>query len=152
MSETARRPALAIPALGPVYDALSAYADPLLRITCGLMLIPHGWGKLFQGGVARTAKGMAAQGLEPAMFWAWYIGSLEFFGGIMLAIGLLTRPVAALVVGFMAVAAFHVHSANGFLWINRGFEYPLFWGIVALIVLVRGGGKWSVDARIGKEV
>lgn len=152
MRESATKPARVIPALGPVYDALSSYADPLLRIACGLMLVPHGWGKLFRGGVAGTAKGLAALGLEPAIFWAWYIGILEVFGGLMLALGLLTRPVAALVAGFMFVAAFYAHWGNGFFWINRGYEYPLFWGIVALVILVRGGGKWSLDARIGKEV
>lgn len=140
-----------IPALGPVYESLSPYAYPLVRFTCGIILVPHGYAKLFEGGVANTAKGMAAAGLEPALLLAWYIGCLEFFGGILLAIGLLTRPVAALVVGFMAVAAFHVHWANGFFWINKGYEFPLFWGLIAVAILIRGGGALSLDRRIGKE-
>jgi putative oxidoreductase len=52
----------------------------------------------------------------------------------------------------MAVAAFHVHWPYGFLWINRGYEYPLFWGLVALAILIEGGGALSVDRRIGKEI
>ncbi len=147
----ASAPKRIIPALGPIYDSLSCYAYPLIRFTCGIMLVPHGYRKLFQGGVANTAKGMAAMGLEPATFLAWYIGCLEVFGGIMLAIGLLTRPVAALVVGFMAVAAFHVHWANGYFWINKGYEVPLFWGLVAVAILIRGGGALSVYRRLGKE-
>ncbi len=48
---------------------------------------------------------------------------------MLLALGLFTRPIAVLVVGFMAVSAYYVHAANGFLWIKGGFEYPLFWGL-----------------------
>ncbi|MSO92694.1 MAG: DoxX family protein [Rhodospirillales bacterium] len=150
--QTSQTPKRIIPALGSIYDSFSCYSYPLIRFTCGILLVPHGYRKLFQGGIPNTAKGMAAMGLEPATFFAWYIGSLEFFGGIMLAIGLLTRPVAALVVGFMAVAAFHVHWANGFYWINKGYEVPLFWGLVTLAILIRGGGNLSLDKRIGKEL
>ena len=78
----------------------------------GFFFLPHGMQKLFGfwgGDIAKTAEGFAKQGLNPSLFWAYYIGSLEFFGGICLILGLLTRPVAALFVGFMFVAAFHVH-------------------------------------------
>lgn len=141
-----------IPALGGVYDSLAFFSYPLIRFTAGIMLVPHGYAKLFLGGVASAAKGMAAAGLEPALFLAWYIGGLEFFGGILLAVGLLTRPVAALVLGFMAVAVVHVHWGNGFFWFNKGYEYPLFWGLVALAIMIRGGGNLSLDKRIGKEI
>ena len=59
--------------------------------------------------------------------------------------------VAVLVVGFMAVSAYYVHAANGFLWIKGGFEYPLFWGLVALAIAVRGGGPKSLDARMKRQ-
>jgi len=52
------------------------------------------------------------------------------------------------VVGFMVVSAYYVHAANGFLWIKGGFEYPLFWGLVALAIAVRGGGPMLLDARM----
>jgi putative oxidoreductase len=118
-------PRYLVPALGGIYAVLSPYSWPLVRVATGLFFVPHGMQKLFGfwgGDLTRTAEGFAKQGLEPAMFWATYIGNLEFFGGILLAIGLLTRPVAALFCGFMAVAAFHVHVKVGWFWTGRGLE------------------------------
>ncbi len=151
-TETTNVPRLFIPALGPLYERFTPYTWPLIRVTAGLMLVPHGWGKLFtEGGVDRMAGGLAKMGLEPAYPLALYIALLEFLGGLMLALGLFTRVVAALVVGFMAVAAFYVHWGIGFLWIQKGFEYPLFWGLVCIAIAIRGGGPMSLDAKMGRE-
>ncbi|MGD8709115.1 MAG: DoxX family protein [Ectothiorhodospiraceae bacterium] len=147
-----RTPDRIIPALGTIYDGLSPYAYPLIRFIAGAALIPHGWQKLVQGGVGGTAQFMASVGIEPAMFFAWYIGCLELFGGTLLAVGLLTRVWAIQVVGFMAVAAIHVHSNFGYYWTDKGFEYPMFWGVVAFAILIRGGGRLSLDRLIGKEI
>ena len=144
-------PKLFIPALGPLYAKLEPLAWPLIRVTAGLMLVPHGYMKLFVGGVGKTAAGFAKMGLEPAYPLALYIALLEFVGGIMLALGLFTRAVAVLVIGFMAVAVLHVHMKNGFLWTAGGYEYPLFWGLVCLAIAIRGGGPLSLDAKIGRE-
>ena len=153
MAETndAATPRLFIPALGGLYDRLEPYTWPLIRMTAGLMLVPHGWGKIFGGGLEGTAGFMAKVGLEPAYPLALYIALLELVGGVLLALGLFTRLIAALVIGFMMVAAFYVHLGNGFLWINRGFEYPLFWGLVCAAIVIRGGGPMSLDAKIGRE-
>jgi putative oxidoreductase len=107
--------------------------------------------KLFADALAGTVPGMGRMGLEPAYPLAVYIALLELVGGTLLALGYLTRLVAIQVIGFMVVAAFYVHLGNGFLWIKGGYEYPLFWGIVALAILFRGGGPLSVDRLIGKE-
>lgn len=131
-------------------DLLSPLAEPALRITVGLLLIPHGWGKLFGGGLAGTAEFFASVGYEPAYVLALAVGLLEVFGGLMLALGLLTRPVAVAVAVFMANAVIF-HSANGFLWTQGGYEYPLMWGVAALFFAVRGGGRFSLDAKIGRE-
>ncbi len=145
-----------IPALGALYARTPNLAEPLIRATVGLLLMPHGAQKLFGwfGGYGLEATGgffAEKLGLEPGMFWASLVGGVEFFGGLMLAIGLLTRPVAAAVVVLMAVAVFQVHLGNGFFWTNGGFEYPLMWGLIAFAFVLRGGGAWSVDARIGRE-
>lgn len=79
-------------------------------------------------------------------------GVIEFFGGALLAVGLATRAAAALVVGMMAVAILHVHLANGYFWTDRGYEYPLMWGVLALSFVFRGGGRYSLDAAIGREL
>lgn len=151
MREATQEPRLIIPGLDGLYRAVSELAYPLVRFTAGVMLIPHGWGKILAGGLPNTAASFAKLGLEPAYVLATYIGLLELVGGMLLAVGLLTRLVAIQVIGFMAVATFYVHWGNGFLWIKGGYEYPLFWGLVALAILFRGGGPLSVDRAIGRE-
>jgi putative oxidoreductase len=51
----------------------------------------------------------------------------------------------------MAVAVVTVHLPAGFFWTNGGYEYPLFWGLVALSFVLRGGGRYSLDGIIGRE-
>ena len=144
-----------IPALRALTDALSPLAEPALRIATGLLLVPHGAQKLFGlfGGYGLTATGQffATKLGLPASF-ALLAGLIEFVGGLMLAAGLLTRPVAALVAGVMAVAAFGVHLPNGFFWTAGGFEYPLLWGVAALYFALRGGGRYSLDAVGGRDL
>lgn len=143
-----------IPPFARVADLLSPFATPLLRVTAGLLLMPHGAQKLFGwfGGYGLDATGQffAAKLGLPASF-ALLAGLIEFAGGLALALGFLTRPVAALVAGVMAVAVVQVHLPAGFFWTSGGFEYPLLWGVVALFFVVRGGGRLSVDALIGRE-
>lgn len=144
-----------IPALAAITNALSPLAEPLVRVTIGLMLVPHGAQKLFGwfGGYGVEATGQffsAKLGLPASL--ALMAGLIEFFGGLMLAVGLLTRPVAALVFGMMAFAVIMVHIPAGYFWTDGGFEYPLMWGLVALSYVIRGGGRYSVDALIAREI
>jgi putative oxidoreductase len=153
--QTADRPSYLVPALGSVYTALDAYSWPLVRAATGFFFLPHGMQKLFGfwgGDIARTAENFAKEGLNPSMFWAYYIRCLEFFGGICLILGLLTRPVAALFAGFMFVGAFHVHMPIGWFWPNRGMEVPLYLLLICLAILIRGGGPLSLDRRLGREI
>ncbi len=144
-----------VPAFEAITDALSPFAEPLVRVAAGLMLMPHGAQKLFGWfggyGVDATGQFFATKLGLPASL-ALVAGLIEFFGGFMLAVGFLTRPVAALVFGMMAVAVVQVHLPAGYFWTNGGFEYPLLWGIVALSFAIRGGGRHSVDALIGREI
>lgn len=144
-----------IPAIGALTNALSPFAEPMVRVTAGLLLVPHGAQKLFGAfggyGLDATGQFFAAKLGLPASF-ALLAGLIEFVGGLMLAAGLLTRAVAALVFGVMFVAVFLVHLNAGFFWSAGGYEYPLMWGIVALAFVIRGGGRYSVDAAIGREL
>ena len=145
-----------IPAFAPLYRSLSRFADPLSRAAVGLLLMPHGAQKLFGWfggyGLEGTAGFFAGNlGLEPGFFWAGLVGGVEFFGGLFLAVGFLTRPVAAAIAILMAVAMFRVHLGNGFFWTDGGYEYPLMWGLLALGYVLRGGGGTSIDGRIGRE-
>jgi len=143
-----------VPAFASLAAALSPFAEPLLRVTAGLLLVPHGAQKLFGWfggyGVDATGQFFAAKLGLPASL-ALVAGLIEFAGGLALAFGLLTRPVAALVAGLMAVAVVHVHLPAGFFWTSGGYEYPLLWAIVALVFVIRGGGRYSLDALIGRE-
>ena len=81
---------------------------------------------------------------------AYWIGILEFFGGLMLALGLFTRIVGAMIAIEMAVISFVVLWPN-WEWSHRGMEYPLMMGIFALAMSFRGGGRYSLDRMIGRE-
>lgn len=144
-------PKRVLPFLTPITDTLSPLAEPVLRATVGALLIPHGYAKLLDGGLQGTADFFAGVGFEPAYPLALAVAMLEFGGGILLVLGLLTRPVAVAVAVFMATAVLF-HSANGFMWTAGGFEYPLMWMIAALFFAVRGGGRFSLDRALGREV
>jgi putative oxidoreductase len=147
-------PRLYIPALGGIYDSLREYAEPILRIALGAVLIPHGCQKLFGmfGGMGLNANAALFQklGYSPGMFWGTLVGLTEFVGGILLVIGLFTRFAAAAVVIFM-LTAIHFTSAKGFFWSAGGMEYPILIGIVALYFLIRGGGPYSLDHQVLKR-
>ena len=142
---------LFIPALAGLYDRLSGFTYPLVRVIAGLWLMPHGAQKLFGGNAEGFAGYFAKIGIEPALPLVYLAGSVEFFGGFLLAIGLLTRPAAVAVCVLLFVAIFKVHMANGFFITNGGYEYAMMWMFLSLSIAIRGGGPLSVDARLGKE-
>jgi putative oxidoreductase len=72
--------------------------------------------------------------------------------GLCLAFGLLTRVAAGPILVFLIVAIVIYHWDFGYNWESRGIEFPLFWALVVFHFLVRGGGPWSVDALIGREI
>ena len=139
-----------IRALDPIYDALEPLAYPLIRFIAGVMMIPHGYAKVF-GGIEGTTKFFASVGLEPALILAWYVGLLELVGGICVALGLLTRLMSAQMIGLLAVATFYIHLPSGFIWVKGGFEYPLFWMVVMVAITIKGGEKLSLDNLMAKE-
>ncbi len=156
MTNDSTRTRLIVPALGPLHANLSRWSYPLIRAATGLMLVPHGAQKLFGwfgGHGLEGTGGFFAQnlGLEPGVFWAALVGGTEFFGGLCLALGFLTRPVAVGVTIIMAVAILTVHLPNGFFWDQSGYEYPLLWGLVALAIAFKGGAEMSLDRAIGRE-
>lgn len=153
MSDERAAPRPMLPGLAGLYRSLAPYSYSFMRFCVGALLVPHGYVKLFGGGaVALATAAFAKWGLPAPLVWGYWIGLLEFAGGIMLAIGLFTRPVALLIAIEMAVAIVAVHWANGFFWLAKGFEYPLLWGLLALAIVFRGGDRLSVDRAIGREI
>jgi putative oxidoreductase len=147
--------ALFIEQMAPLYRRLNIPADALLRFAVGGFLVPHGAQKLFGwfGGYGLEATGQffsGTLGFANGYLAALASGSVEFFGGIMLAVGLLTR-VSAAAVATLLLVALSFHTPNGFFWTDGGFEYPLLWSLLALYFWVKGGGSLSLDRLIGRE-
>jgi putative oxidoreductase len=153
MTEATSR--LYVPALGAIYSAVNGYAEPILRIVLGGILIPHGCQKLFGWFGGMGFSGNAALfdrvGFTPGIFWGTLVGCTELIGGILLVCGLFTRFAAAAVLIFM-LTAMKFTSAKGFFWTNGGMEYSLLIGACALFFLIRGGGHCSLDRAIGREI
>ena len=147
---------LYIPALGRFYDAANGCAEKMLRMVLGAILIPHGMQKLFGAfggmGLAANAQLFDRLGYHPGMFWGTLVGLTEFVGGILLVIGLFTRFAALAVTIFMLNAIYVTSKAGGFFWTNRGSEFSILILAVAVFFLIRGGGGWSVDQKLGREL
>ncbi|MBC2803969.1 DoxX family protein (plasmid) [Rhizobium ruizarguesonis] len=124
------------------FERLSAYRPyglAALRIITALLFIEHGTMKLF----AFPAAQMAGS-LPPLMLFA---ALLELIGGILILVGLLTRPVAFLLAGEMAVAYFMAHAPNSFFpAVNQGDAAILFC-FVFLYLFFSGPGAFAVDNR-----
>ena len=150
MAANIDRNRLHVPAAAALYENLAPLSYTLIRVALGLILIPHGFSKLFLNDAAAASRNFVNFGWAYPLAWAYFIGALEFFGGIMLAVGLFTRVVAAAIAIEMAVISFAVLWPN-WSWGRRGMEYALFMGIVALAIFFRGGGRWSLDNLMRKE-
>jgi putative oxidoreductase len=150
---TAPRPY--VPAFSGIYAAFDPIALPLLRLTMGLILVPHGCQKLFGwfGGLGfeKFTEIFDKIGWHPAVFWVALVALTESVGGLMLAFGFLTRFAAAAILIFMLNAVWAT-SAKGFFWAQGGMEYPILIGVVALVFLIKGGGRYSIDHALGKEL
>ncbi len=128
-------------------DRFRPLAVLIARIVLGVIILVHGWHKIFpRGSLYNFAQTVAHLGLP---YWLGYVAAFtEFFGGILLILGLLI-PVAALGVAIdMAVAVLKVHLHHG-LTGPQGFELPLALFALALLVLSSGSGHLAVDSRLG---
>jgi len=125
------------------------YAALVLRVPVGIILAGHGAQKLFGWfggyGLEGTGQWMASIGLEPGHLMALLAGSAEFFGGLALILGLLTRPAAIVAAFTMLVAIFSVHIGNGLFLANNGYEYGLSLLAVTVALAIQGAGYFSID-------
>ena len=133
----------------------AGHDDIPLRLTAGIIYSAHGAQKLFGwfggNGLEGTGQWMGSIGLNPGWLMAALAGSAEFFGGLLLILGLLTRPAAVITAFTMVVAIFTVHIGNGLFMANNGYEFGLaLFGISAALAL-RGAGSLSVDRLITRH-
>ena len=152
---SAQEPKPIIRPLGAVYDQSRDVSWLLVRLTAGGFLLIHGLQKLTGTTIAAfAANSLARRGIEPALPLAYLVYFMETIGALGIMLGLFTRLFAAMaVVHFIIIIAF-AQWATGFPW-NRpggGWEYPAFWGLIIVAILIRGGGPYSLDRRIGREL
>lgn len=146
-------PQALIPLLRPIYARCSPFTYPLIRVSAGLLLVPHGGQKLFGwfgANPERIAAAFSKIGFEPGWLWVMAAGSAEFLCGLLIAIGFLTRP-AALGATILLAVAVKVQSPFGWFWTAGGIEFALFWAVVTFAIALHGGGRFSLDGVIGKE-
>ena len=143
---------LIAPGLRGFYDSFADIAYTLMRVVIGYIFFMHGWAKVTGPGAAGIAAYMAKNGLEPGVAFAYAAIFLETVGAVCIAIGLFTRFFAAAAAIEMAIAFIFVHGPKGFAAGQGGFEYVLLLGIVFLAIAIRGGGPYSVDRVIGREL
>jgi len=143
---------LLYPGLTGFYEAMLPIAATLVRIVVGIMFLMHVSTKFKLGADVVAANVFAKNGLEPALMWAYVIMFLESVGGVCLIIGLFTRFFAAALAIEMLVALLVVHLSRGYAASGGGYEYVLLIGAACFLIAIRGGGPYSVDRFIGKEL
>jgi putative oxidoreductase len=149
---TAGETKLLFPGLAGFYESWRDIAYTLVRVVVGYVLLMHGWVKVGTYGLAGVSGFMAKSGLEPATAFAVAVMFLETVGAICIILGLFTRFFAAALAIEFLIGLLAVHLKSGFDVSKGGFEYILLLGIVMFAIAIRGGGPYSVDRMIGKEL
>lgn len=122
-----------------ITQRLSVHAYALMRFVTGLLILWHGSSKLL---------GFPKEASDAAPWHITYIaGPIELVGGILVMVGLFTRPAAFLCSGLMAFAYWMAHGwGNSLFPLLNGGELAALYCFVFLFILAHGGGKWSIDA------
>jgi putative oxidoreductase len=144
---------LIFPGLAGLYQSVAPYSYAIIRFAAGAAVVYHGYLKLFAGLVGAVAQNVIVPlGLPAPMAWAYFLGILEFFGGALLAVGLLTRPIALMFTIQMVIVTYW-HAGNGYMFTSPrgGWEYPALLLILYFAIFFRGGGRCSIDRMIGKQ-
>ena len=142
---------LIFPGLAGFYNSFGEIAYALMRVIIGYNLFMHGWVK-FNNGFAGVTGYMTKTGLLPGEVFAGAAMFLETVGAACIVLGLFTRFFAAALAIELGIAFLIVHFKAGFPVGKGGYEYVLLLGIVLFAIAIRGGGPYSVDRMIGKEL
>lgn len=133
-------------------ETYPTWATLPLRIALGLVFIAHGAQKVFgawggPGWAKFTSFSPPFSWMQPASFWMSAAAVSELVGGVLVLLGLLTRLGALMIVPVMLVAIVGVHWSEGF-FAPRGIEFAFTLLMIALALVVAGGGRGSVDAML----
>jgi len=143
-----RHQQLLFPTFAGVYAMLANLSVLVMRVTAGVLLMTHGWPKIQDP--FKNAGMVESLGFVPGTLWSALLAGTEFFGGLLLAIGFLTRPAA---VGATIVLLVTVY----FHWIVKseglaGSEKSLLWAAITFYFVAHGGGFLSIDRALRKEI
>jgi len=120
-------------------NAYAPYFLALLRIVAALLFIAHGTSKLF---------GWPSAAMQPPLMSIFGLAAiLEVAGGLLLLVGLFTRPVAFVLAGEMAAAYFIAHAPNDFFPVNNGGDGAVLFCFIFLYLVFSGPGAWSLDRQ-----
>jgi putative oxidoreductase len=145
-------PKAIFPALGRHYAFTSDLAYLFVRVTVGLMIFWHGWVKVTVMSHAGLVGYFGKLGLEPAGLWAYLVPLNETVGALLIVVGLFTRPAAVIMIIEFIVLILVVHVPRGYGMAVNGVEFPLMWILMLVAIALRGGGPFSIDRKIGKEI
>jgi putative oxidoreductase len=123
------------------------YAQALLRIMVGLLFLQHGLAKLIDFPHMENIKSTFAVFGHMSDGFRITAGLIETIGGVLLTIGLLTRPVAFILCGFSAVAYFTAHAPESFFPALNGGEHSVLFCFASLFLAAAGPGAWAIEAR-----
>jgi putative oxidoreductase len=142
---------LLFPGLAGFYAAAPEIGYALVRVIIGYILFMHGWAKV-QAGVPAEIAFFEKIGFVAPVFCSYAVIFLETVGAACVALGLFTRLFASALAVEIGVMFLLVHLPRGFSASKGGFEYVLLLGIVMFLIALRGGGRYSLDRMIGKEL
>ena len=152
-------PKLILPFLAPFYDFARDFSWLLMRTTLGGLMLYHAQinGRFVDpvGMILKYADRYGGNGWSVP----YLLSSVQYFSeticAVLLIFGLLTRVAAAAIAIELAVITFGVYWPHGFHFGRTpggGAEFPFLWGMMVFIVALRGGGPYSLDRRIGREL
>ncbi len=147
IDENTRQDRLVVPALSGLYSGLHDWAETLMRVVSGLALTVHGSQKITDP--FGSAGMVESLGFHPGEVWSLLLACTEFFGGILIAVGLLTRPAAlAGTIVLLVTVWFHwITLGQGYM----GAEKSILWSAILFYFFIRGANSHSIDARIGRH-
>ncbi len=151
MAEAKAEPKLLLPFLQPFYDIVVPLSWPVICLAVGWNFLVHAWGKITNGPTPGFLKAFADLGLYTPEPWFWTALITEALAGVSLALGLFTRFfAAAAAIEMLIITA--IYWKTGFSWLQRGYEHTLLWGWICFAIALRGGGPYSLDRKLGREL
>lgn len=142
--------------ISQLLSSTAGFSTLALRIPIGIIFMAHGSQKLFSWfggyGLEGTGQFFESIGLAPGVAMAFLAGSAEFFGGLFILLGLLTRPAALALAFTMVIAIVSVHLPNGLFMADGGYEFGLALLAACVSLMLSGSGKLSLDEWLNNNV